>query len=78
MLINKDSELIYCKRCHEAKRMTCSYETAVAELSSITNVAVIDLCTSYCGPGDYLHFVTVDDEIIEAENFESLKKILKG
>ena len=69
-------EVIYCKRCHECKRTGYSFETASLKICQIIGMEPIDLCNSYCGPGEYKQFLTIDDEIFEADTFELLIKRL--
>ncbi len=71
-------EVIYCKKCHEAKR-TKNYDKAVEEIQTITNAEEVeDYCMSYCGPGTKEHFAVVDDEIISSDTYEGLLNKLEA
>lgn len=68
----------YCKKCHDAKRIK-SLEKVVEELTDIVGheVEVSTRCTSFCGPGKKSFFVTIDDDIIEADNYDELITLVK-
>ncbi len=70
-------EVIYCKKCHEAKR-TKNYDVAVTEIKAASSAKEVDdYCMSYCGPGVKEHFAVVDDEIISSETYDGLIKELE-
>lgn len=68
----------YCKKCHDAKRIK-SLEKVVDELTNIVGheVEVSTRCASFCGPGKKSFFVTIDDDIIEADNYDELITLVK-
>ncbi len=70
------SKITYCKKCHNKKRFG-SYEDAVAKISEISNDEVVDKCTSSCGLGKKQFFVEIEEELIVAEDFKELLKLIK-
>lgn len=68
----------YCKKCHDAKRIK-SLEKVVEELTNIVghDVEVSTRCESFCGPGKKSFFVTIDDDIIEADTYDELITLVK-
>lgn len=68
----------YCKKCHDAKRIK-SLEKVVEELTNIVGheFEVSNRCASFCGPGKKSFFVTIDDDIIEADTYDELITLVK-
>lgn len=68
----------YCKRCHEAKRLK-NIEEVHKDIKKCCDddVEITDKCASFCGPGKKTYFVTIDDDVIEADSYEELMQLIK-
>lgn len=71
-------EIIYCQKCHNKKR-GMNYQVASQEIAEVfgDKAQVVDGCSSFCGPGAKVHFIEVDGEIIDGEDFPTLIKNIK-
>ncbi len=70
------SKIIYCKKCHKKKRFG-SYEDAVKKISEVSDDEVVDKCTSACGLGKKQFFIEIEEELIVADDFKELLKLIK-
>ena len=61
----------YCEKCHNSKRIK-NIKEVNNDLETILNNSVENKCAAYCGPGKKKHFVEINDEIIEANNYDEL------
>jgi len=67
----------YCKKCHDKKRIKNINDVNDDIKKVVKCEEVTEECQSYCGPGTKKHFVTIEDEIIEADTYEELIKNLE-
>jgi uncharacterized protein YuzB (UPF0349 family) len=67
----------YCKKCHDKKRIKNIKEVNNDIKSVVKCNEVTEECQSYCGPGSNIYFVTIEDEIIEANSYDELINNLK-
>lgn len=61
----------YCEKCHNSKRIKNINEVN-KDLEKILKNKVENKCVAYCGPGKKKHFIEINDEIIEADDYEKL------
>ena len=66
-------EIYYCKKCHLRKNEE-DYQKFIKKIETNFNVKVEEGCFSFCGPGKSLFSVSINDEVIVADNKEELLK----
>ncbi len=70
-------EVIYCKKCHERKRLG-NFEDTLRKINNLENVSSVrGDCISYCGPGKKEFFSLVDDELVSGTTLEDLINNIK-
>lgn len=73
-----ENKVNYCKKCHQSKRIK-SLDSVNQDLKNILGdeYQIENRCASICGVGKKKFCVAIDDEVIEADDYDTLLEKLR-